>query len=483
MAAKPAIGIYITDDYIEVSQVDADLTNLRKFNHIPLSGGIVVNGEIKNPQGLSQALINLLSTAKPQGINAGSDVVVGISDSRVFLREITLPRLTGRDIDEAIDWQVKSLLPVLPGEMETDRMIIGKDSSGLVEVLIAAISKEIVKSYLNLVNNLGLNVISIEPAVFSTLRIIDPRILKGKNQLVVFSGDGYIEFIYTTGGNPRFSDYLSVQDVEAKGGIIASVKDYITFANSKHPERPVQEIVLSGFSPSIADLAKRLGETKVPVVMAVSRLAASTAKDHELLHTSHGLSLKTAVNETSLNLMPADFRLGRIRDEMVSMWKVVLSLLTGLGLLGLIGMFFFWRYNVTRVESLKNLARQYQYELTSSSSAQIAKRADDINKLTDRLILLRQATGGEDTLLRVLQGVTPQGITLTSFIYSRNLGGLNLVDKDSSWIITGKAVSRQSVLDFFESLIRIDTFSNGLLYFGSLEKETDVIFRIASPVR
>ena len=460
MASKPSIGIYFTDDYIEVSEISSDLKRLVRFNQTPLPTGLIVNGEIRDPARLSQVLIRMLSETQPSPISAGMDVVVGISDSRVFLREFTLPKLAGRDVDEAIDWQVKSLLPVL----------------------LAAIPKNIIKAYMGLVRGIGLNLVSVEPAVFSNIRIIDPGQLKGKNQLMVFLGDGATEFIYLTNGNPRLSDFLTEQDIESKGGILTSVREYVKFANSKHPERPVQELLVSGFSSTIVEIANRLQETKLPVVMAKSRLTPD-AQNHNLLHTSHGLSMKTAVSELSVNLLPADFRLEEVRGGVLGVWRVVLSLLSALTVLGAVAMIFLWQSSNVRLDNLKSLNQQYRAELVASSSAELIRRTEEINKLTDRLILLRGATGGEDGLLRELQNTTPLGITLTSFVYSRNLGGARLIDKTSTWLITGNANSRQLVLDFYDSLLRLSDFSNGVLYFGSLEKETGITFRIASQAR
>ncbi len=482
MPARPAIGIYFNDDFIEVSLVGSDLSKLVMYNQLALPSGLVVNGEIKDLPRVSQALIKLLSEVSPEPITSGTDVVVGISDNRVFLREFVLPRLSGRDVNEAIDWQVKSLLPVLPGEVETDRMIIGKDSSGLIAVLLAAVPKGIVKSYMDLVEGVGLNVIGIEPAVFATIRVIDPNQLKGKNQLLVFLGDGYAEFIFITGGNARFSDFLTLADVESKGGILACVREYVTFANSRHPDRPVQEILISGFSQTIPEVAKRLQETSLPVVIAVSRLKSGNVRGQSLLHTSHGLSLKTALDEPSINILPEAIRLDEVKSKLTSTWKTVFSVLSAISVLGIIALVFLWQSTRMRLVSLRSLGVSYRAELSSSASAELIKKTEEVNILTDRLVLLRKSSGGEDGLLNELQNTTPLGITLTSFVYSRKLGGDVLIDKTSSWLITGNANSRQLVLDFYDSLLKLKDFSNGRLYFGSLEKETGITFRIASQI-
>ena len=245
MSVRSAVGVYFTDEYIELSFVENNGKKLLAFYQSPINPGLIVNGEIKDKDKLLTLLAKALLAVN---IPPGTDAVVGISDSRVFLREFTLPKTNTSDLDEAVEWQVKQILPVLPGEVVTDQVIIGKDESGLVEVLLTAIPKSVIESYLAFAGNVGLNVVGIEPAMFAVIRAINQNILKGKNQLLVFSGDGFMEFIYMTNGNPRFADYLPVKDVENKGGLVVAVKEYINFANSKHPERTVEEIVVAGIS-------------------------------------------------------------------------------------------------------------------------------------------------------------------------------------------------------------------------------------------
>ena len=478
MSVRSAVGVYFTDEYIELSFVENNGKKLLAFYQSPINPGLIVNGEIKDKDKLLTLLAKALLAVN---IPPGTDAVVGISDSRVFLREFTLPKTNTSDLDEAVEWQVKQILPVLPGEVVTDQVIIGKDESGLVEVLLTAIPKSVIESYLAFAGNVGLNVVGIEPAMFAVIRAINQNILKGKNQLLVFSGDGFMEFIYMTNGNPRFADYLPVKDVENKGGLVVAVKEYINFANSKHPERTVEEIVVAGFSPAMDEIGKRLQETGMTVVMAGSQLT-SGPKGVSLLHCAHGLSLKQIFPEHGVNLLPVDFRIGQVALSMGNRWKMILAVLTSLSVLAALSLIVLWQLSKERYALLSRQKDELTAQLSASASAEIVVRAEKINQLMDRLVTLRFASGGEDGLMRELQYITPQGITLASFVYSRNLGGVRLIDKTSSWIITGSATSRQDVLTFFDSLLSLTEFENGRLYFGSLEKETGITFRIANQV-
>ena len=251
MPAKPAIGLYFTDRFAEVSQISSDGSRLACFGQLPLPSGFIVNGEIKDSAGLIKVLNQLLISTQPHPISYGEKVVVGVSDNRVFLREFTLSKFAGKEIEEAINYQVRSLLPLLPSGVETDWQIIGHDVEGQIEVLLAAIPKTVIQSYLSVVSATGLVVVAIEPAVFANIRIVVPSQFKGKDQLLIYLGDNFAEFTYITNGNPRFSDYLSDSEITKKGGISNAIRDYVVFSNSKHPNRPVREIVISGANPQI----------------------------------------------------------------------------------------------------------------------------------------------------------------------------------------------------------------------------------------
>ncbi len=480
MSARPALGLYLSDQYIEISQLSADGMRLVRFNQLSLPAGLVVNGEIKNAVGLAGVLFQLLKTARPKPISLGEDVVIGVGDNRVFLREISLPKFPGKDIEEAIDWQVRTLLPVLPAGVETDWQIIGRTADDQIEVLLSAIPKDVISSYIEIASSVGLRVVAIEPAVFANVRIIKPEMFTGKNQLLVYLGDVFSEFSYITNGVPRFSDFLALSEITKKGTLVEVIADYVNFANSKHPGRPVDEIIVSGFSSQTAAVVEALKAQKYRAVLAVSRLESAQVKDHSLVHTAHGLSLKTFDSAASTNLLPMDYRLDVVSRRYYSLWKQILVLLIFMTIFVGGGLYYLYRQALVRTAQLTALRAVYQQQLDRPANKQLIQQAQNLNSLTDKLVILRQATGGEYVLLRQLSASVPTGIVLTSFVYSRGASARNLTDLNSSWSLTGTASSRDMVLSFYNQLVGIANFSNGRLYFGSLEKETAVNFRIAS---
>lgn len=479
MPSKTPLGLYFNDNFAEISQVSSDGLRLEKFNQMVLPAGIVINSEIKNENVFTEVLRQLMSTARPSPVNTKSEVVIGVNDNRVFLREFLVPNVPGNNINDAIEYQVRALLPVLPTGVETDWQIIGKNEEGQIEVLLAAIPKNIIESYVSVCGNVGLKVVGIEPAVFANIRIINPTLMQGKNQLLVYLGDTYGVFSYITSGNPRFSDFLPQSEIEKDGDIVKTILAYINFANTKHPNRPVEEILISGSRQDTEPLLADLKSKNMTALKAVSRLAKTAVVNHSLLHTAHGLSLKLIDETTTVNLLPVEHRMEVIKMKLYGSWKTVLLLLILLTLAGLGGLGYLYRNAIDTETRLKVVKSQYEDQLGREGSQTLIKQADKLNQISGQLTLLRSVTGGEENILKELSAITPTGMVLSSLVISRNPTGKKLAEPGSSWILTGTANSRPLVLVFYRNLISSPEFSDGKLYFGSLEKDTGLTFRIA----
>lgn len=480
MPAKPSLGLYFNDNSVELSQISNDGMRLERFNQLILPAGVVVNNEIKEAVVFSQILHQLFSTAKPHPIPINNEVVIGISDNRVFLNEFTVPNVPGKKIEDAIAFQVRSLLPVLPSGMETDWEIIGKSAEGSIEVLVAAIPSSIINSCVTVCTGVGLRVVAIEPAIFANIRIIKQIQLQDKNQLLIYLGDNFGVFSYVTSGHPRFSDFLPQSEIEKKGELAQTVLEYINFANSKHPNRAVTEVIISGSRQEIEKTVEYLKLEKINASLALSRLFMTEVDNHTLLHTSSGLGLKTFDPQPSLNLLPMDFRLGVIKARMIQTWKLVMNILMVFSLLGLLGLYYLNFQAVRKQTDLKTQKERYEQQLNLVENQNLIKQADKLNKITSELMTLRSVTGGEEKILRELSAITPTGITLTSLVISRNPTPKKLAEAGSSWVITGTAVSRPVALTFYQNLLATPVFAGGKLYFGSLEKEVGLTFRIAN---
>lgn len=479
MPANPSLGLCFTDEFIEISQFSTDGTRVESFNQMALPQGVVINSDIKNSTVFAQALRQLLSTAKPSAIPFDQELVVGVNDSRVFLRVFTVPNMAGKNINDIIEYQIRTLIQVLPSDMETDWQIIGKDDDGQIEVLLVAIPRDLINSYVSACSLAGLRVIAIEPTVFASIRTINQAQFQGKNQLLVYLGDNFGIFSYLTGGNPRFSEFVTKTEIDQGGSLLKTVQTYINFANSKNVNRPVQEVLVTGSKLDLDEDVKNIELDGVFAVKAVSRTLGTSSEKLSPLRISAGLSLKTLIGQSTVNILPVDLRLEVVRQRMTSSWKSILDMLILFSLIVLIGLFYIYRNATERRNEIGKIKSGYEQQLSLPESQALIKQAESLNKVTSRLVNLREIVGGEEVVLQELTQVTPPGITITSMMMTRMPGSKRLKD-GSDWIITGIARSRPVVLNFYKELIKFPEYQDGTLYFGSLEKNSELTFRIAN---
>lgn len=474
MAAKTALGVYLNDQFIQLALTSADGVRLDRFAETPLPAGLIVNGEIKN----RAEVIRQLQAALGKLGNHGSAAVLGVPSNRVFLREFTIPKLPGKDIEDAIEFQVRSLLPVLPAEVETDWKIIGRDANDQIEVLLAAIPKLVIQAYLSVATAAGLDVIALEPAMFANIRVIEAEQMKGKNQLLVYLATDYAELSYLTNGQPRFGDYLSATDIQKRGNIAKVISDYIAFVNSKHPYRPVAEVILSGHHPEATNLLDHLKDRNILAYLARNRVSEKQTGEH-VLFTSVGLSLRPQVDGEALDLLPLEQKLKEHTDRMQTIWQAALVILIVISL----GITVLLSLNLLSLRSQMLSLTAQKADLTRSlpeaDKESLNRSVNAFNSLTEQLLNLAGATGGEDKVLFDLATSVPNGVALTSLLYTRDIRSQKLADPLSSWITTGVANSRPLVLTLYNRLITKDTYPNAKLYYGSLEKEIGVDFRVA----
>jgi len=154
-----------------------------------------------------------------------------------------------------------------------------------------------------------------------------------------------------------------------------------------------------------------------------------------------------------------------------------------LTVVGALTLFYVFQTSAADEKRLKALAEVYRAEINQPKNQSLIAGAETLNTISDRLLLLGEATGGEEVILNEIAAITPPGLALTSLIYGRGPGSAKLLDPKSTWAMTGVSSDRQLVLDFYNQLLTKPGFANGRLYFSSLEKETEVVFRVASQIK
>lgn len=168
---KPLFGLDIGSDSLKVLQVSPD-TKQRKvigYGAIPFDSSAFENGIITKPELIAQAAHELFSKRLIGDITSNR-VVLSVPASKTFNRNFHLPKLSEKELTDAIKLEVDQYVPTSAEELYIDHTKL-RDTEEESEYLMVAAPKRIIDSYIQLTQILGLEVVGVETTIDAGARL------------------------------------------------------------------------------------------------------------------------------------------------------------------------------------------------------------------------------------------------------------------------------------------------------------------------
>jgi type IV pilus assembly protein PilM len=146
---------------VELRPVGNDF-ELSGFGMAPVPHGAVEGGEIKQPAGVQAAIRQALE----QGHIQATEAAIGMSGGSVIAKRVTLPKMSEGELSESIRWEAEQHIPFDIEDVELDFQILRQDGPQL-EVMLVAVKKGKVQSYVDVVGEAGLSVSVVDVDVFA----------------------------------------------------------------------------------------------------------------------------------------------------------------------------------------------------------------------------------------------------------------------------------------------------------------------------
>lgn len=134
------------------------------FDKVAQEDGVVVR-----PEAIAQAAQALFKDNLIGDITT-KRVALAIPAYRTFTRSVSLPKLQGKELKEAVQLEAEQYIPVPLEELYLDYDVVKQSPEG-TELLLVAVPKAIVDSYLDLARIMGLETVLIEPTLSSSGRL------------------------------------------------------------------------------------------------------------------------------------------------------------------------------------------------------------------------------------------------------------------------------------------------------------------------
>lgn len=170
---KPLFGFDIGHDSIKVMQI-ADYgrhETVLGYGHANFDPKAIKNGVIVDPELIAKEAYRLISKGLIGRIDT-KRAAASIPVANTFNRILTLPKMDKHDLTQAVLLEAEQYIPMPLDQLYLDYEIARKTEGGANEVLMVAVPKSIVDSYITLFDMLGLEVALMETTISAVARIV-----------------------------------------------------------------------------------------------------------------------------------------------------------------------------------------------------------------------------------------------------------------------------------------------------------------------
>lgn len=209
MASTRVIGLDIGTTTVRAAELEfsgrgktGQSATLVRYAEAPLPHGAVRDGEVAEPATVSTALRQLWSRAK----FGTRDVVIGVGNQRVLVREIELPWMPPAQIKETLPFQVQESLPMSTDEALLDFFatdeVAGPQGRSLRGMLVAA-QRDTVNANVVAVEGAGLRPTMVDLNAFALQRALARGDMSARVVAFVEIGAAVTDVVVSAHGLPR----------------------------------------------------------------------------------------------------------------------------------------------------------------------------------------------------------------------------------------------------------------------------------------
>lgn len=314
-----------------------------RYGQVELPAGAVRDGEVAEPQTVASALRRLWSQQK----FTSKDVVVGVGNQRVLVRELDLPSMPPAQLRASLPFQVQDMLPMSVDDALLDyypmTSSIGPHGP-VVHGLLVAATKETVLANTTAVALAGLRPVMVDLNAFALARIQARGELASGVVAFIDIGARVTNLVIVAQGQPRFVRILpsggqDVTDVvanimnigaqDAEGlkrqiglgtavapdlaaakeaigevttGLVEALRNTLVYYASSNPGGAVQQVVLTGGGAFLPGLGQYLA--------SASRVAVAMGQPLSTLRLGKGMAAGDVVPMQSTLAIPLGLALG-----------------------------------------------------------------------------------------------------------------------------------------------------------------------------
>lgn len=310
---------------------------LVRYAYVPVPPGLSQSDSKADQQKLVQIISDLLSKS---GVTT-NNVTVGLPSNRVFTTVTEVERLSKAELAKSIKFQIDSVIPTPIEETKIDWALLGdspRDKSK-VEVLLSSVPNNYIEKLLDMIEQIGLNVVAFEPDSMALCRaLLTPG--STSSQVIIDIGSNSTDLIIVMGDAPRLTRAINIgmstfirtaaqnlnidanqaEQLIFKFGltkdklegqaydaivptidpIIAEIEKSIKFYNTRYTVNPIDRIIVTGGASAMPGFPVYLSNKTnllVEIGNAWRNVAYDSSRQTELLTVSNHFAVAVGLAE------------------------------------------------------------------------------------------------------------------------------------------------------------------------------------------
>ncbi|MCA9381295.1 type IV pilus assembly protein PilM, partial [Candidatus Dojkabacteria bacterium] len=290
---------------------------LESLNSVPIVASLLDN---QSNKGLEMLADKIMECVKGANVNT-KNTVMSLSERVIFSRLITLPAMPDNELEEAVHWAIKPLVPV-PIEtlnVSYERIdAVKKNGKEFVNWYAVAAPKDLIQKYQIVANKSKLNLLAIETEALALSRLLYKNYSVNEDAFIVDIGadntnliierKGVVVFSQTVGtGSTDFTKVIASDYGLDEGKADQYKVTYgIDFAQGEgkiaKSVQPVVDIIVSEISRTITYYSSKIGGQRIKQVY-ITGGGSNLLKLNEYMQQKLGLEILTLnpLNEIQLS--------------------------------------------------------------------------------------------------------------------------------------------------------------------------------------
>lgn len=201
-------GLDLSDMSVKVFEIEREggQDKIKGYASVDMPAGNMDDGVIFNKEKIISTIKEALERSKKIKTDK---VICSLPESKAFIRIISIPKMSEEEAKEAVKWEMEANMPMPLADMYFDWQFLGESQDGKQRVLTAAVSKEVVDGWMDVLSGSELDVHGLEIESIATIRsLVDRNAVQGENSLIVDLGARRTSFIIAEGTVPYFTSSI-----------------------------------------------------------------------------------------------------------------------------------------------------------------------------------------------------------------------------------------------------------------------------------